>query len=156
MLIKFKRFSQWNTLSSPSLKHLCSFGYMTKVKSLIETVIERDKRLSDHLFFYRLSKKHEWLFKFANSHWLNIFQLHFFYKQHYYKQHQADISKKIKHMLSNTLNVNFFIHDIIQKIMGHILKNKQKNKCVCHCVKGVQIRSFFWSVFGHISRIVYS
>ena len=53
-------------------------------------------------------------------------------------------------MLSNTLNVNFFIHDIIQKIMGHILKNKQKNKRVCHCVKSVQIRSFFWSVFFRI------
>ena len=27
------------------------------------------------------------------------------------------------------------------------------NKYTYHCVKGVQIRSFFWSVFGHFSRI---
>ena len=42
-------------------------------------------------------------------------------------------------MLSNTLRLNFcyleFIHisnpRYYPKIMGHILKNKQKNKCVC-------------------------
>ena len=27
--------------------------------------------------------------------------------------------------------------------------------CFCHYVKSVQIRSFFWSVFGHFSRSMY-
>ena len=42
-------------------------------------------------------------------------------------------------MLSNTLRLNFYYLKIIHilhpryhpKIIGHILKNKQKNKCVC-------------------------
>ena len=46
---------------------------------------------------------------------------------------------KIKQMLSNTLRVNFcylktihILHPCYHpKIIGHILKNKQKNKCVC-------------------------
>ena len=47
--------------------------------------------------------------------------------------------QKIKQMLSNTLRLNFcylkIIHILHQryhlKIIGHILKNKQKNKCFC-------------------------
>ena len=46
---------------------------------------------------------------------------------------------KIKQMLSNTLRVNFcylktihILHPLYHpKIIGHILKNKQKKKCVC-------------------------
>ena len=42
-------------------------------------------------------------------------------------------------MLSNTLRLNFYYLKIIQilrpryhpKIIGHILKSKQKSKCVC-------------------------
>ena len=57
---------------------------------------------------------------------------------HFYKQRQAEIGKKIKQMLSNTQRLNFCYLKIIQiyhpryhpKIIGHILKNKQKNKCV--------------------------
>ena len=45
----------------------------------------------------------------------------------------------MKQMLSNTLRLNFYYLKIIHilhprylpKIIGHILKNKQKNKCVC-------------------------
>ena len=63
----------------------------------------------------------------------------FFYQQHLYKQRQAEIGKKIKQMLSNTLRLNFCYLKIIHilhlgyhpKITGHILKNKQKNKFVC-------------------------
>ena len=76
LLIKFKRFSQLNTFSAISSKKLCTrFGHMAKVKSSLEPVIKQNKRLPDHLFFYRLWKKQEWFFKFSNSHWLNIFQL---------------------------------------------------------------------------------
>ena len=39
-----------------------------------------------------------------------------FFISNTYKQHQAEIGKKIKQMLSNTLRLNFFfIHIIIQK-----------------------------------------
>ena len=69
----------------------------------------------------------------------------FFYKQHFYKQHQAEIGKTIKKilhnilMLHNILSLNFcylkiihIIHPLYnRKIIGHILKNKQKNECVC-------------------------
>ena len=63
----------------------------------------------------------------------------FFYKQHFYNQRQAEIGKKIKQMLINTLKLNFCYLEIIHilhpryhpKIIGYILKNKQKKKCVC-------------------------
>ena len=51
----------------------------------------------------------------------------FFYKQHFYEQNQAEIKQKIKQMLSNTLALTF-IHP---KVIGHILKNKKKNKRAC-------------------------
>ena len=49
------------------------------------------------------------------------------------------LAKKIKQMLSNTLRLNFcylkYIHILHPryhpKIIVHILKNKEKNKCVC-------------------------
>ena len=54
-------------------------------------------------------------------------------------QRQAEIGKKTKQMLSNTLRLNFLHLKIIGilhpryhlTIIGHILKNKQKNKPVC-------------------------
>ena len=59
-----------------------------------------------------------------------------FYKQHFYKQHQAEIDKKIKQKLSNTLRLNFchlktiaFFHPRYHpKVIGDILKNIQKTK----------------------------
>ena len=62
-----------------------------------------------------------------------------FYKQHFYKQRQAKIEKKVKYMLSNALRLNFCFLKIIHilhphyhpKIIGHIIKSKPKNKCVC-------------------------
>ena len=59
----------------------------------------------------------------------------FFYKQHFYKERQAEINKKLKQMLSNTLRLNLWINHIFHppyhpKIRGHILNNKQKSKCV--------------------------
>ena len=62
----------------------------------------------------------------------------FLYKQHFYNQRQINW-QKIKQMVSNTLRLNFCylkIIDILHSryhptIIGHILKNKQKNKCVC-------------------------
>ena len=48
----------------------------------------------------------------------------FFYKQHFYKQYHC------KQMLSNTLRLNFYYHSH-PKIIGHILKNNEKNKWVC-------------------------
>ena len=62
-----------------------------------------------------------------------------FYKQHFYKQRQAEIEKKVKHMLSNALRLNFCFLKIIHilhphyhpKIIEHIIKSKPKNKCVC-------------------------
>ena len=61
-----------------------------------------------------------------------------FYKQHFYNQLQAEIGKKIKQMLSNTLRPNFRNLKIIHilhpryhpQIIVHILKNKQKKKYV--------------------------
>ena len=47
----------------------------------------------------------------------------------------AEIGKKIKQMLSNSLRLNFCylknIRILHPKIIQHILENKQKNKCVC-------------------------
>ena len=58
----------------------------------------------------------------------------FFYKQHFYKQRQAEINKKNKQKLSNTLRLNFpylkiirFLHSRYHpKIVEDILKNVQK------------------------------
>ena len=63
----------------------------------------------------------------------------FFYKQHFYKQLQAEIDKKVQQMLSNTQRLNFCYSNFIDtlhpryhpKIIGYILKIKQKKKCVC-------------------------
>ena len=64
---------------------------------------------------------------------------HFVYKQHCYKQRQVEIGKKIKQKLSNTLSIEHLILEIshilhpryLSKIMGNILKNKERNKFVC-------------------------
>ena len=72
----------------------------------------------------------------------------FFYKQHFYKRNQAKIGKKVKQTLCNTLRLDFCYLKIIQvlhppyhpKIIGHILKNKQKNNCVyIHEIIGLTI-----------------
>ena len=59
----------------------------------------------------------------------------FFYNQRFHKQRQAEIGKKIKQMLNNSLRLNFCylknIRILHPKIIQHILENKQKNKCVC-------------------------
>ena len=63
-----------------------------------------------------------------------------FYKQHFYKQHHAEIGKKIKQMISNTLRLNLshlkiihILHPCYQpQIIGHTLKNKHQNKCACN------------------------
>ena len=64
-----------------------------------------------------------------------------FYKQHFYKQRKAEIGKKIKQGWDTpwgwTFTIwtlfTFFIHVIVitQKMVGHILGNMQKKKCVC-------------------------
>ena len=62
----------------------------------------------------------------------------FFCKQHLHKQHQAEIGKKSSKMVSITLRLNIGFLKMIHilhphyhpKIIGHTLKNKQKNKCV--------------------------
>ena len=62
-----------------------------------------------------------------------------FFTQHFFKQSQAGIGReKIKQMLSNTLRLNFSCLKLIYilhpcyhpKIIGDILKNKQKSKHV--------------------------
>ena len=57
----------------------------------------------------------------------------FLYQQYFYKQRQTEIGKKIKEILSNTLRLKI-IHVLHQrfhpKVIGHILKSEQKNKCV--------------------------
>ena len=67
-----------------------------------------------------------------------ITQLYAFsYKQHFYTPGWN--WQKIKQMLSNTLRLNFWYLETIHihhpghhpNIIGHTLKNKQKNKCVC-------------------------
>ena len=72
-------------------------------------------------------------------HTLGTTHTRFFYKQHFYKQNQAEVGKTIKKILHNILSLNFcylkiihIIHPLYNpKITGHILKNKQKNECVC-------------------------
>ena len=57
----------------------------------------------------------------------------------FYKQPRAEIDKKTKRMLDNTLRLMLCYLKIIYilrpryhpKIVGHILRNKQKNKYVC-------------------------
>ena len=44
---------------------------------------------------------------------IKLFITCFFYKQHFYKQRQAEIGKKNKQMLSNTLRLNFSYFKII-------------------------------------------
>ena len=74
--------------------------------------------------------------------WISLESLsntRFFYKQHFYNQRQAEIGKKIKQMLSNTLRWNFCYLRIIYilhpryhpNIIRYILKNKQRNMCIC-------------------------
>ena len=63
----------------------------------------------------------------------------FLCKQHFYNQRHAEICKKFKQIRSNIPRLSFFYLKIIYilhpryhpKIMVHILKNKQKNKCGC-------------------------
>ena len=72
-----------------------------------------------------------------------------FYKQDFsfYKQRQAEIGKKIKQMLSNTLRLNFchlkiihILHDVSSKNNRIYSKNKKNNKCVCiHGIKRLTI-----------------
>ena len=67
---------------------------------------------------------------------------------HFYKQRQSKIS--IKQMLSNTSSLNFCYLKTIRilhqryhsKVIGHILKNKQKNKCVCihHIIRLIKMK----------------
>ena len=66
--------------------------------------------------------------------------IHFlFYKQHFYKQPQVEIDKKPSKCYAAPwgwifpvwILFTFFINVIIQRMIGHILKNKQKNKCLC-------------------------
>ena len=60
----------------------------------------------------------------------------FFDKQCFYKQRQAEIGKKIKQKISNTLRINFCYFKIIRfphpryhpEIIGDILKNVQKTR----------------------------
>ena len=67
------------------------------------------------------------------------YKLFFSYKQHFYRKRKAEIGKKIKPMLSNTLRLNLWHPKTIGilhpryhlTITGNILKNKQKNKHVC-------------------------
>ena len=51
---------------------------------------------------------------------------YFFYKQHFYNQRQAEIGKKIKQMLSNTLRLNFCYSEIIRILHLHFWMIIQK------------------------------
>ena len=42
------------------------------------------------------------------------------------------------------------LHYIKAKVNLHLIVNLIKSEMYIHCVKCVQIRSFFWSVFSHI------
>ena len=80
----------------------------------------------------------------AISRWGNfrIFQfasaIHaFFYKQHFYKQRQIEIGKKSSKCWATPWGWNSAIWKLLSfhpryylKIIGYLLKNKQKNKCV--------------------------
>ena len=62
----------------------------------------------------------------------------FLYKQHFYKQRQAEIGKnqaKAKqHPEAEFLlfeNFSSSLSTLSSKTIGHILKNKQRNKCTC-------------------------
>ena len=74
---------------------------------------------------------------------LHILTQHFrvhvsFYRQHFYKQRQAETGKKSSKMLSDIQWLNLYYLKIAHtlypryypKIIGDILKNKQKNKSV--------------------------
>ena len=63
----------------------------------------------------------------------------FFISQNFYKQCQAEIGKKNQANAKQQSEAEFLLYEIIHifhsryhpKIMKHMLKNKQKNKCVC-------------------------
>ena len=65
-----------------------------------------------------------------------IMKMHYtlYYKKHFYKQRQAEIGKKPSKSYAKSFTQNFWylkiIHILHPKIIGHILENKQKNRCV--------------------------
>ena len=87
-----------------------------------------DGRKDENWFFFNISKTSAKIKKFA--------KYTLFYKQHFYKQCQAEIGKKIKQKLSNSLRLNCHFLKIIRflhpryypKILGDILKNVQKHR----------------------------
>ena len=51
-----------------------------------------------------------------------------FYKQHFCKQRHAEISKNIKHMLSNTLRLNFCCYYNQKQNKKYVSKIEDKNE----------------------------
>ena len=89
---------------------------------LIKTCLRKHLSQStlENLLFNEIEARQD----FQNDHYEHFINGHqrlktntrIFYKQHFYKQRQAEIDKKIKLLLSNTLRLNFFFaHAIIQK-----------------------------------------
>ena len=60
-------------------------------------------------------------------------------------------------LLSSQSNFSYLYVLMIKYLLKILLKKNQIFQfilCYSHCVKCVQMRSFFWSVFGHFSRSV--
>ena len=76
-----------------------------------------------------------------------------FQKRKKYPWSSVTFSKVNKEMIAKTKNNQKFENlrptSILPSIHGYLLVHKM---LLNHFVKSVQIRSFFWSVFGHFSR----
>ena len=58
-----------------------------------------------------------------------------------YRNQSVDLKSK---------SIDCFLYDVGTLVVGGLILLKQTESLISHCVKSVQIRSFFWSVFSHI------
>ena len=76
-----------------------------------------------------------------------VIQILFFDKQHFHKQNQVEISKKIKQKKIHYLKIISFFHPCYNpKIIGHILKYLQINKCVMKMKMKIKSRSLRYDI----------
>ena len=83
---------------------------------------------------------------------------HFFHKQHFYKQRQAEIGKKMKQMLSNTLRLNFcylkIIHILHPRYHQKIISKRTCMSVFMRCTSNEKMknRSYRYDINRHKSR----
>ena len=133
-LIDSKEKTRWQLIHSTNIKYkLCkSQNYLCDCYNLIsrtKTDVKLTKRLINK---HRVSQKKEKTRKIGDL------STRFFISNTFWRMQDWN-RQKIRQILSNTLRLNYCCLKIIHivypsycpKIIGHILKNKQKNRRVC-------------------------